>query len=269
MKLVMENVVEYTEYMLREYYHLNIDPFFSVLDTDIMWIGPGNLFVFGEMAVKSYFKDGFIMPNIEMENTEFYELQPEKDSSIVVGRFSCHTEQDADKVAAANQRVTIHFRQYSEKKSVKITHMHVSNEWNELVDDEVFPFKVSVQTYRYVQKLVTESGVKKWYKKIELRNDMGLQYIDPNMVVYAEAIGKYTVVHFVDKIVTIKRLIGDVALLFPEIFCRPHRGYLVNCEFIVSVERYRITMVTGTMIPIPEKRYFKVREEIAAIMRKV
>nr|UWI50136.1 LytTR family transcriptional regulator [Clostridioides difficile] len=269
MELVMENVVEYTEYMLCEYYHLNTEPFFSALDTDVMWIGPGNLFVFGETAVKSYFKDGFIMPYIEMENIEFYLLQSGKDSGIVVGRFSCHTEQGADKVAAANQRVTIHFRQYSENKSVKITHMHVSNEWNELVDDEVFPFKVSVQTYRYVQKLVTESGVKRRHKKIELRNDTGLQYIDPNMVVYAEAIGKYTVVHFVDKIVTIKRLIGKVALLFPEIFCRPHRGYLVNCEFIDSVERYRITMVTGTMIPIPEKRYFKVREEIATIMQKI
>ncbi|HFL2515607.1 TPA: LytR/AlgR family response regulator transcription factor [Clostridioides difficile] len=269
MKLVMENVVEYTEYMLREYYHLNIDPFFSVLDTDIMWIGPGNLFVFGEMAVKSYFKDGFIMPYIEIEDIELYQLKREKDSCIVVGRFYCHTKQDADKVVAANQRVTIHFRQYNENKSVKITHMHVSNEWNELVDDEVFPFKVSVQTYRYVQKLVTESIAKKCSTKIELRNNSGLQYIDPDMVVYAEAIGKYTVVHFVDKIVTIKQLIGEIELLFPEIFCRPHRGYLVNCKFIAYVKRYRITMITGAIIPIPEKRYFKVREEIATIMQKV
>lgn len=269
MELVMENVVEYTEYMFREYYHLNIEPFFSVLDTDIMWIGPGNLFVFGEMAVKSYFKKGFIMPHIEIENIEFYQLQREKDSCIVVGRFYCHTKQDADKVVAANQRVTIHFRQCNENKSVKITHMHVSNEWNELDDDEVFPLKISVQTYHYVQKLVAESAVKKCSNKIELRNNSCLQYIDPDMIVYAEAIGKYTAIHFVDKIVTIKQLIGKTVLLFPEIFCRPHRGYLVNCKFIVSVERYKITMVTGAMIPIPEKRYFKVREEIAKIMQKI
>ena len=54
----MENVVQYTEYMFREYYHLNTEPFFSVLDTDVMWIGPGNIFVFGKIALKSYFKDG-------------------------------------------------------------------------------------------------------------------------------------------------------------------------------------------------------------------
>ena len=44
MELTMENVVQYTEYMFREYYHLNTEPFFSVLDTAVMWIGPGNIF---------------------------------------------------------------------------------------------------------------------------------------------------------------------------------------------------------------------------------
>lgn len=262
----MENAAEYAEYMLREYYHLNIKPFFSALDTDVMWIGPGNLFVFGEVAVKSCFKDGFIMPRVEMENVEFYPLQSGKDGCIVVGRFSCYTHQDADKVMAANQRVTLHFRQFGKNKIVKITHIHVSNEWNELVDDEVFPIKISVQTYRYMQKLAAQSGVKKRHKKIELRNDTSLQYIDPDMVVYAESIGKHTIVHFLDKSVTVKRIIGEVAPLFPERFYRPHRGYLVNCEFISTVERYSITMVTGMTIPIPEKRYGVVREEVAEIM---
>ena len=199
MELTMENVVQYTEYMFREYYHLNTEPFFSVLDTDVMWIGPGNIFVFGKIALKSYFKDGFIMPRIDMENIEFYPLQAGRDSCIVVGRFSAHTGQDTDKVAAAYQRVTVHFRQSDKNKIVKITHLHVSNEWNELMEDEVFPVRVSVQTYRYVQKLVAESSVKKRHKKIELCNDTGLQYIDSDMVVYMEAIGKHTVVHFVDK----------------------------------------------------------------------
>lgn len=269
MELTMENVAEYAEYMLREYYHLNIEPFLTALDTDVMWIGPGNLFVFGKAAVKSYFKSGFIMPRIEMEDVEFYSLQSGEDNCIVVGRFSCYTHQDADKVVAANQRVTLHFRRFGKNKLVKITHMHVSNEWNELVDDEVFPVKVSVQTYRYVQKLVAESKLKKRHKKIELRNDTNLQYIDPDMVVYAEAMGKHTVVHFVDKSVTVKRIIGELAALFPESFCRAHRGYLVNCEFISTVKRYSITMVTGMIIPIPEKRYSKVRAEISAIMQKM
>lgn len=82
MELTMENAAEYTEYMFREYYYLNTQPFFSALDTDVMWIGPGNLFVFGKMAAKNYFKDGFIMPCIELEDVEFYQLPAEKIRSL-------------------------------------------------------------------------------------------------------------------------------------------------------------------------------------------
>lgn len=269
MELTLENAVGYTEYMIREYYHLNTKPFFSALDADVMWIGPGNLFVFGEAAVKSYFKDGFVMPCIELEDTEFCPLQAGQDSCIVIGRYTAYSAGDAEKIAAANQRLTVHYRQTGKNKLVKATHIHVSNEWSELVEDEVFPVKVSMQTYRYVQNLVAKSGIKKYHKKIELRNDAILQYIDPDMVVYAEAIGKHTVVHFMDKIMTIKQMIGDIAPLFPESFCRPHRGYLINCGCISSVERYTITMVTGMAIPIPEKRYSEVRDEIAAIMQRI
>lgn len=269
MELTMENTVEYSEYMLREYYHLNNEPFLSVLDTDVMWIGPGNLFVFGETAVKRYFKDGFIMPVVEMEDAEFYPLPSGEKSCIVIGRFSCYTARDADRVVAANQRVTLHYKQSGKNRIVRLTHLHVSNEWSELTDGEVFPLKMSVQTYRYVQKLVAENSIKNKHRKIELRNDTGLQYIDTDMVVYAEAIGKHTIIHFVDKSVTIKQILGEVAPLFSENFCRPHRGYLVNCQFISTVERYHISLMTGMIIPIPEKRYAEVREEITAIMKRI
>lgn len=267
MELTMENVVEYTEYMLREYYRLNAEPFFSALDADVMWIGPGNLFVFGEAAVKSYFQDGFVMPPIEVENAEFYLLPAGTHACIVAGRYTGCSVQGADKIVSANQRVTIHYQQAGKNKPVKATHIHVSNEWNELVGEEIFPVQVSMQTYRYVQKLAAENGFQKRHK-IELRNNASLHYIDPDMVVYAEAIGKHTVIHFMDKIMTIRQLIGNVAPLFPESFYRPHRGYLINCEYISSVERYHITMITGMTIPIPEKRFSKVKSEIAAIMRK-
>lgn len=269
MELTMENAVEYTEYMLHEYYHLNAEPFFSVLDADIMWIGPGNLFVFGEMAVKSQFKNGFVMPSIELEDAEFYRLQAGRDACIVAGRFTCYSGKDAKMIIAGNQRITVHYKQTGKNKLLKATHIHASNEWNELVDGEVFPVKVSLQTYRYVQKLVAQSSSKKHHKKIELRNDAIIQYVDPDLVIYAEAIGKYTVIHFVDKAITVRQIIGEAAPLFPENFYRPHRGYLINCEFVASVERCRITMITGMTIPIPEKRYTQVRDEIAVIMQNL
>lgn len=64
----------------------------------------------------------------------------------------------------------LHYKQSGKNKIVRLTHLHVSNEWSDLTDGEVFPLKMSVQTYRYVQKLVAENNIKNKHRKIELRN---------------------------------------------------------------------------------------------------
>lgn len=47
MELNADNIANLTQYLIREYYKLNTDPLFSVLAEDCVWLGPGNLLVFG------------------------------------------------------------------------------------------------------------------------------------------------------------------------------------------------------------------------------
>ena len=46
-------------------------------------------------------------------------------------------------------------------------------------------------------------------------------------------------------------------------FVRTHRSYLVNTAHITSVERYELTLVDGTKLPIPKQRFSQVRREIS------
>ena len=62
MEIKKETVCEDTLYILREYYHLNTEPLFSVLADDCVWLSIGNLLVSGAEAIKAQFKNGFIMP---------------------------------------------------------------------------------------------------------------------------------------------------------------------------------------------------------------
>ena len=39
-----------------------------------------------------------------------------------------------------------------------------------------------------------------------------------------------------------------------------HRSYLVNPDYISSIERYTLTLLNGTKIPIPVRKYNEVRE---------
>ena len=87
------------------------------------------------------------------------------------------------------------------------------------------------------------------------------------MVLYVEVIDKACTVHTMNRAMVIRQPITALEAQFPKQFYRIHRSYLVNCRFILQVERYAVTLVNGTVLPIPAKRYMEVREAIAALLR--
>lgn len=262
----LDNIAGFTRYLLCEYYRLNAKPLFSVLSDDAMWIGPGNLFVFGAAAIKSYFKNGWIMPPMTMQDEEFYSLGGSDKLRTVVGQYVLTSDHSSEMVCAERQRITFQYR--VEKDRVSLCHMHVSNEWSALEGDEIFPVKMSTQTYQYVQMLLSESGRHGERTKVVLRTESTTLFIDPDMVMYVEAIGASSIIHYIDKGITVKKILGELVPLFPEYFYRAHRSFLVNCNYISEIERYSLTLITGEKIPVPEKRYTSVRDDITAIMER-
>ena len=43
-------------------------------------------------------------------------------------------------------------------------------------------------------------------------------------------------------------------------FVRTHRSYLVNPDYISSMERYAVVLLNGSKLPIPKKKYNELRE---------
>ena len=149
MELNAENIANLTQYLIREYYKLNTEPLFSVLAEDCVWLGPGNLLVFGAKEIKTQFKNGFIMPAFKMVNPHFYILETGSESHMVVlGEYLLFSDENADLICASKQRITFCYR--LEHGTYRLYHMHVSNEWNELKENELFPVEISTQTYHYV-----------------------------------------------------------------------------------------------------------------------
>ena len=74
--------------------------------------------------------------------------------------------------------------------------MHVSNEYNELVGDEIFPVQVTRQTYQYVQSLLKESGRSKGCK-ISVKENGGISFVDCEMIEYVEAVERECVLIYV------------------------------------------------------------------------
>lgn len=62
----------------------------------------------------------------------------------VFGNYSLFSDVRSEMILALKQRVTMMFRK--EKDGFRLYHIHVSNEWEELAGNEIFPVQVSRQT---------------------------------------------------------------------------------------------------------------------------
>ena len=74
----------------------------SVLDNNISWIGPGNVFLFGKGAFERQFKDGFLSPMIDLNDAEFYLQKCSDNAYIVIGKDYAYTTEATEYIMAAS-----------------------------------------------------------------------------------------------------------------------------------------------------------------------
>ncbi len=266
MELKRETICENTLEFIREYYHLNTEPLFSVLADDCVWMGTGNVLASGAAAIRGFFKEGFLMPPFHLEEPDFRQVETGcGEQMIVLGQYTLYSHEDAQLISAVKQRATFCYRQ--EKSEWKLYHMHISNEWNELVGDEIFPVQISTQTYHYVKKLQAESVSRK-SPMLVIKTDLANQFIDTNMVIYIQAMDRDCIVHMLSERKQVSRALKDLQAQLPPNFYRIHRSFCVNSDYVTKIERYAVTLVTGEELPVPKMRYTQIRKELTALIDK-
>ena len=197
MEVKKETVCEDTLYIIREYYHLNTGPLFDVLASDCVWLGIGNLLVSGAEAIKAQFQNGFIMPPFELEESSFRQIETgSEDQLMVLGGYTLYASGQADMICTAKQRLTFCYRK--ETGGYRLYHMHVSNEYSELVGEEVFPVQVTKQTYRYVQRLLKESGENN-NRRLAVKTNGSLCFVDTGMIQYIQALERESILYLVNE----------------------------------------------------------------------
>lgn len=260
MKLSRETICRDTQYMLERYYDHDLEPILSALTDDCVWLSVGNLLASGKQSILSCFKNGFVMPRFTIESPDFRLIETgSNDQLLVLGQFFLYPEEEAETICAVKQRISCSFRK--EKAGFRMYHIHTSNEWNELVDDEVYAVSMGAQTYQYVQKILAENGCP-CTQKLVIKNDSSSEFIDVGLLVYVEAMDKHTILHMVGEKREVKIPFKEMLELLPKQFCRLHRSYAINCTYVKKIERYMLTLITMEQIPIPKMRYKEITEEI-------
>lgn len=264
MKLTKENVCDATRFMIEQYYQLNNTPFFSVLSDDCIWLDAGNYIIKGSTALQAYFTQNILTTTFQLEDCNFQMIDSkQKEQLIILGEFMLIPFQKANASHSVKQRITFCYR--LEKNRYLLYHMHVSNAYHGLVDKDQIPIQINIQSYQYIKHLIEKSMQNKEARFL-LNSDTRLDAINLDMVVYIEAINKKSIIHMMYEKREIRYKLKDVNCLLPYYFYRYHRSYIINCRYITKITRSGITFITGNTLPVPKKKFLKVKQEITTIL---
>ena len=244
--------------IVRAIYQNNFEPLLAHTTDDCLFIGAGPGVAHGKDELVSLIEDHKKLPTFAVRDASF-SLVPTTTSNeaVIVGFYAIFSDAGQRILASERQRITMNCRRTQNRWQIYL--LHCSNERDPLDDSSPFSLKAGTQTYRYVRDIIRAAKMQAHFEEpVPIPMGSSTIFIDPGSLVYAKADAKETQLHFVDHTVTVKMLITDVCKLLPRQFVRVHRSYAVNRYHIASIERGRLTVSTGQVIPIPRRKQIEV-----------
>lgn len=219
--------------------------FLDLLDEGSVLVGAGSKVFNGRESFES---SPLNPPGILARNVTFGSLYTNRpDEATVVGTYllsgPCIN-------GTVNQRVTVNLRKSGD--DWKITLAHFSNEW---------PMGKPGDG---AQKAASGDAP----RRLQLRSESGIIFVDPEEIVYAESAGKRSIVHLRDRDVTVCVLLRELCEMLPSQFVRANRFYVVNVRHVQEVGRDGILFTTGESVPIPERRVKEIQLQIASAVSR-
>ena len=251
------------EQVIAAYYSKDYGPLFARITEGCTFIGACREVFHGADELRAALPESEA-PVMFLRDAAFEIASPEDESragAVVMGTHQVYTGPRETMLCSVKQRTTVCCALSPE--GWKAYHIHTSNEWNELVGDEVFPVKTGRETYEYVRAILrTGRRAGMLPSRIEIATATAQRYVDPDDVVYVEASGKHCLIHCVGETISFKSLLSEVESQLPGSFLRVHRSYLVNTAHVTGMRRFTLDLSDGTQLPIPERKYDEVRREI-------
>ncbi|OPZ87852.1 MAG: Transcriptional regulatory protein YpdB [Firmicutes bacterium ADurb.Bin419] len=112
--------------------------------------------------------------------------------------------------------------------------------------------------------LLEQIEVKKDEDTIIVRNNDGIQKILISNIVFAEVIGRNVLYHLVSgKVIECTESFSTVCnnLLKYGCFLKTHRSYLVNMQYIDTIENHQVTLQTLNSVPIAQGKAKEIKQQ--------
>ena len=177
-----------------------------------------------------------------------------------MGKYLTTTDKTANFFLQNIQRCT--FVWENTRDGMKVHHIHISNPLGELqvTDGERFPTTMGEMAQIYMHRQIKQLAES---RRISLTGENGTVYtFMQSEIMYISAFSKDSIITSVNGEILVRKGISKLSKMLYGHFIPIHRGYIINPDYVASLERYAITMLNGEKLPIPQKKYNQVRAAI-------
>lgn len=251
----LSSLAELSADILMKYYENNTKPFFDCLHEDLLWIGPAkNQIVRTKKALEDLFAKEKNTLTFSMFNISATPFELSKTSVEVFLRFVVDTFWPDGSSNRVYQRITLSWQ--TDEDAPKIRVCHISNAIDYDARDTIYPI-------HYIEK---HSQLVLYSKSPKTLHFSGKQksilYTNSDQIIFLESMGNYTLIHTTTQVFECTERLSALAKKLGDGFLRCHISFLVNPQYISSIERFHLTLTNGRKIPIPEKKYTAVKAKL-------
>ncbi|MEE0751227.1 LytTR family transcriptional regulator [Frisingicoccus sp.] len=259
---VLQEAIELTQECLARYWQLDPEYVLSYCDAEVTWIGSAqSQFIVGKDAVAQDFRSsmGQLKP-CHLVAQEFMVVQNTGSACTIAGRYLTTTDSSVAYFLQVQQRCTFVWEQT--ECGLKIRHMHVSNPMGELKADEggLFVDHLGKMAGEYLTRHLHQLQDTKRLVVTDAKERV--RFIQVSEVVYAEADGRSCIIYTMPGEKICAHMSITEFLAASDHFIPVHRSYVLNDLYVSCIQKYEISMLDGSKIPVPVKRYKEVRERL-------
>ncbi|MBQ6481870.1 MAG: LytTR family transcriptional regulator [Anaerolineaceae bacterium] len=270
----IKDCVKKTIYIADEYYNKNnSQPYFDYLAENVMWYGTAiDHKIKGReklRAVWAAFPDTptFSLGDIE---AQYIQTSPMSCEVMLIYIVTIHYP-NGDTIPILQRTqfswadVNITDDRKHRKHTSKIFMLHVSNPIEYHREDYIYPthYNELYNSYEMAGKSMEDP-------RLNLRGTENEFYlITVSSIIWAESAPKRScLIHLrggVNKTIKVKTTITEIEKQTEGLLVRVHSGFIVNPLDVESVQRFKVSLSDGAIIPIPEKKYTAVKKRLLVV----
>lgn len=266
-----DELIQKSTYIITEYYRNNLEPFFTSIADDVLWIGPrgGQMMRGKEMIIKTWTEEEtnllFSMGNIAAES-----VSAGRSNLEVLLEYYVYTYFPDGRTDQHHQRLHLSWGAEAEKKDgkreliPKIYMIHISNISADMpAENKVYAATPAESRLDARDTIFSRMTFKTVCGK---GTDDVTYYFNPATILWIESAdsGRHSLIHSLEGDFRSVERLRYFEENFSEMLIRAHTSFLVNPLYVRALKRFEVTMSDGTVLPIPEKKYTAFRRKLDA-----